>query len=68
MIRMKHPKLLRDDKGNIFAEYYDFVYYFIGEKSGTLTFNGEPFGYHPTFKNIDQFEGWVRRYYAEQQI
>ena len=51
--------------GGICATYYDFVYFFIGDKENTLTYNGNIVSEHPKFANINKFEGWVRRFYAE---
>ena len=42
-----------------------FEYCFIGENCGSLTYEGETIQKHPTFKNVDKFEGWCRRYIAE---
>lgn len=73
-VRITHAHLDRKENGDIYGVFkLDFTknasrfeYCFIGDEVGTLTFDGEVIDNHPTFKSIDRFEGWCRKYLAEK--
>ena len=75
---MRTPKahLDRKDNGDVYGVFKLgftkdaslFEYCFIGENSGVLTFDGTEIAEHPNFKNIDAFEGWCRKYCAENDL
>ena len=75
---MRTPKahLDRKDNGDVYGVFKlgftkdasRFEYCFIGKNSGALTFDGAEIAKHPHFKNIDAFEGWCRKYCAENDL
>ena len=66
----------RRENGDIYGVYKlgfkknspRFEYCFIGDKVGTLTYEGKVINGNPEFENINKFEGWCRRYVAEHDI
>lgn len=75
-MRTPHAHLDRKENGDVYAVFKlgfkkdasRFEYCFIGESMGVLTFDGTEIVKHPTFKNIDAFEGWCRKYCAEHDL
>lgn len=75
-MRTTRAHLERKENGDVYAVYkLDFTknssrfeYCFIGAAAGQLTYDGNEIKKHPKFKNVDSFEGWCRRYYAEHDL
>lgn len=73
-MRTTHAHLERKDNGDVYAIFKlgftkdasRFEYCFIGSNIGVLVYDGKEIVKHPKFKGIDAFEGWCRKYCAEQ--
>lgn len=69
-VRIKHPQLIKDDNGKICADlksqnkHRDTSARYCFEDN-TLVVGGKLVEKHPKFANIDKFEDWVMRYFAE---
>ena len=74
--RTPRAHLERKGNGGVYAVYKlgftkdapRFEYCFIGDKAGTLTYEGKVIDKHPTFKEINAFEGWCMRHVAENDL
>lgn len=69
--RLKHPRLIKDEEGCICADLPSYKnkgrdtsarYNF---DRNILVVAGKVIDKHPKFKDIDKFEGWITRYFAE---
>lgn len=75
-MRQTHAHLDRKENGDVYAVYKlgfskyapRFEYCFIGANVSVLTYDGEVIDKHPKFRNIGAFEGWCRRYCAENDL
>ena len=75
-MRTTHAHLDRKENGDVYAIFKlgftkdasRFEYCFIGKDKDVLTFEGKVINKHPKFKGVDAFEGWCRKYCAENDL